>query len=320
MFLPIKADFKLPAWPILTVLVCLVCVAVFLKQESDWREFSLSIDRYCAKPQSHLTQMIMTRVETLQHADFCGEVMYHLSQSENEAAEITDIAALIKPLSGFSAADSREYVAQMLTDELRYFRSIVKDDPGNNYAYNTESWNAWRMILSSFAHGSWGHIIFNLIFFFAFAATVEALIGPVAFFLFIIINSLAIGVTDSVVSELVSNHHWTLGLSGVVMGMMGLFAYLLPRGKIRCYYWLIIFIGSIALPGWMLALWYIGGDVLRLMSSDDHGAINVLAHVVGGISGFLYGLFFLKGSRMLAASLQRDMDKGTLRPDGTAFR
>jgi len=312
MFLPIKADFRLPAWPVLTALVCLVCLAVFLKQESDWRKFSLSVDRYCAKPQSHLTQMIMTRVEELRQADFCGEVMYHLSQSPDEDAEIADIAISIKPLSGFSPPDSREYVAQMLTDELRYFRSIVRNDPGDDWAYNTASWNAWRMIKSSFAHGSWGHIIFNLIFFFAFAATVEALIGPIAFFLFIIINSLIIGVTDSVVTGLAGSQHLTLGLSGVVMGMMGLFAYLLPRGKIRCYYWLVIFIGSIAIPGWMLALWYIGGDIFRLVSSDDHGAINVLAHVAGGISGFLYGLFFLKGPRLQAASMQAEMDKASL--------
>lgn len=314
MLVPVKADFKLPAWPVLTVLVCLLCMGVFLKQESDWRQFSLSIDRYCAKPQSHLTQMIMTRVEELRNAQFCGEVMYRLSRSDDEARDIADIAILIKPLSGLSAADSREYVAQMLTDELRYFRSIVKDDPGNNYAYHTASWNAWRMVLSSFAHGGWGHLIFNLIFFIAFAAAVETLIGPAAFVLFIVVNSLLIGVTDSVVSGLAGSHHWTLGLSGIVMGMMGLFAYLLPRGKVRCYYWLVIFVGSIAIPGWMLAAWYIGGDVFRLISSDDHGAINVLAHVAGGVGGFLYGFFFLQGARMLAASLQRDMDKNALRP------
>ncbi len=314
MFLPVKADFTLPHWPVLTALVCLVCFGVFLKQESDWSDFSLSIEKYCAKPQSRLTQMIMTRVAEQQDAEFCGEVMFRLSRSEKEADDIAEIAAAIKILSGFDADDSRYYVTLMLTEELQYFRSIVKDDPGNNYAYNTASWNPWRMISSSFAHGDWGHILFNLIFFIAFAATVEALIGPVAFVLFILINSMIIGVTDSVVSMLADAHHWTLGLSGVVMGMMGLFAYLLPRGKIRCYYWIIVIFGSIAVPAWMLAAWYIGGDVYRLLASDDHGAINVLAHVAGGISGFLYGFFFLKGTRMLAASLQRDMDKSDLSP------
>ena len=168
------------------------------------------------------------------------------------------------------------------------------------------------MITSSFSHGDWGHIIFNLIFFVAFATTVETIVGPVAFVLFIFISSLVIGVTDSIVSELLDNHHRTLGLSGVVMGVMGLFAYLLPRGKIRCYYWFFVVFGSVAVPGWILAGWYIGGDIYQLFASDNHGAINVLAHVAGGVSGFLYGFFFLKGARMLAASLQRDMDKLSL--------
>ena len=312
MFIPVKADFKLPHWPVLTVLVCLVCFGVFMKQESDWRQFENAVERYCMKPQSRLTEIIMTRVDEFRNAQFCGEVMYYVSTSDNEAKEIKDIVSGLKPLSGFSPEDSREYVTQMLTDELRYFRSIVPDDPDHNFAYYTASWNVWHMISSSFAHGGWGHIVFNLIFFLAFAATVEALIGPVAFVAFILVNSLIIGVVDSVVSELIDGHHWTLGLSGIVMGMMGLFAYLLPRGKIRCYYWVIVIFGSVAVPGWMLAGWYIGSDIYQLFSSDDHGAVNVLAHVSGGVSGFFYGFFFLKGSRMLAASLQRDLDKKEL--------
>ena len=314
MFIPVKADFKLKQWPVFTVLVCLVCFGVFLKQASDWREFNLAAQRYCMKPQSHLTKMVMAKVKAIRNAESCGEVMYVLSISDDEAKEISEIVSDLKPLSGFSAEDSRAYVTQMLTDELRYFRSIVPDDPDHNLAYYTGSWNVLHMISSNFAHGDWSHIIFNLIFFFAFAATVEALVGPIAFVIFVFVNSLIIGVTDSVVSELIDGHHWTLGLSGVVMGMMGLFAYLLPRGKIRCYYWFVILFGSVAVPGWILAAWFIGGDMYQLFASDNHGAINVLAHVAGGVSGYLYGFFFLKGSRMLAASLQQDLDQAEIKP------
>jgi membrane associated rhomboid family serine protease len=312
MFVPVKADFRLPAWPVVTALVCLLCAGVFLKQEHDWQTFSNSIDRYCAKPQSHLTRMVMQRVEELTNAEFCGEVMYHLSHSADPAAEIAGIASSIKPLSGLSPSDSRQYVEQMLGNELRKFRTVVRDDPTDRYAYDTGSWNPWRMIVASFAHEGWGHIIFNLVFFFAFATTVEALIGPLAFVIFIVATSLFIGVADSVVSMVAQSHHWTLGLSGVVMAMMGLFAYLLPRGKIRCYYWFVVLIGSVALPAWMLALWYIGGDIFRLFAYEDNGAINVLAHVAGGISGYVYGLLFLRGSRLLATDLQRDMDRAYL--------
>ena len=314
MFVPVKADFKLQHWPVLTVLVCLICLGVFLKQSSGWRDVDLAVQRYCMKPQSRITEMVMTKVQELRHAEFCGQVMFELSHAEDPAAEIEEIVRSLKPLSGFNPEDSRAYVTQMLTDELRYFESIVPDDPNEQFAFYTGSWNPWHMITASFAHGDWWHIASNLIFFFAFATTVEALIGPVAFIIFVLVSSLVIGVTDSIVSELADRHHWTLGLSGVVMGVMGLFAYLLPRGKIRCYYWFIVIFGSIAVPAWILAIWFIGSDIIRLFSAEDQGAINVLAHVAGGITGFFYGFFFLKGSRALARSLQADIDKMGLRP------
>lgn len=37
------------------------------------------------------------------------------------------------------------------------------------------------MLTSSFAHARWDHVIFNLIFFLAFAAAVELMLGPVLF-------------------------------------------------------------------------------------------------------------------------------------------
>ena len=313
MFIPVKADFRLPHRPVLTVLVCFLCMGVFAVQQSDWREFDRALQRYCMKSKTHLTEMVMTRVNAWADAESCGEVMYHLRNSEDVDRDIDEIVAGIKPLSGLSLEDSRDYVTQLLHDELRSFRAIVPDDPDHRFAYFTGSWNMFQMLTASFAHGGWGHIIFNLIFFFAFATTVEAIAGPIAFVGFVILSSLVIGVTDSVVSTLADGHRWTLGLSGVVMGMIGLFAYLLPRGKIRCYYWFIVIFGSVAVPAWILALWYIGGDMYQLFSSDDHGAINVLAHVTGGVCGFLYGFFFLKGPRMVAASLQNDMDRAAMR-------
>ena len=314
MFLPVKADFKLPRFPVLTVLVCLICAAVFLKQRSDWSEFDRALASYCMKPQSHIEQMVMTRIDDLKGATMCGETMYGISTADDPDQEIDSITQSLRPLSGFSPADSREYVAQMLHRELAQFRSIVPDDPDASFAYYTGSWNPIAMLTSSFAHGGWSHIIFNLIFFVAFATTVEALMGPLGFLIFFIVTSLLIGVTDSVVSTLIDDHHWTLGLSGVVMAVMGAHAFLLPRGKVRCYYWIIVIFGSIALPAWLLALWYIGGDILQLATRDEYGGVNVLAHVTGGIGGYLYALLFLKGARRLATSLQQDLDKSALRP------
>ena len=58
MFLPIKADFPLPRFPWLTVLVCLICIGVFVKQQSDWRDFGMAMERFCNSSRSHLEQIV----------------------------------------------------------------------------------------------------------------------------------------------------------------------------------------------------------------------------------------------------------------------
>ena len=311
MFLPVKPDFPLRRFPLLTLLVCLICAGVFLKQQSDWRDFGLAMERYCGASRSHVETIVFDRIAASQGTDNCAGIMYRIANDpDRDSAEvIREMAADIRPLSGFNAADSYEYVAQMLEDEVRRYNTLVPEDPDTGLAYYTGSWNPWTMITSSFAHGDWGHIVFNLVFFFAFAAAVEVLIGSLWFATFVLVDSWFIGISGSLAAAAAGNHYWTLGLSGVVMGMMGLFAYLLPRGKIKCYYFIIVIFGSIAIPGWMLATWYIGGDIVRLLAYDDHGVVNVMAHVMGGIGGYLFGLLFLRDHRRIATDIQESFKR-----------
>lgn len=311
MFLPVKADFALPRFPALTVLVCLICFGVFIKQQSDWKEFGMAIDRFCNSSRSHIEQIVFERIATSQHMDTCGDIMYTIANdpAREESEVIAEMASKIRPLTGFNSEDSQEYVRQMLEEETRRFNTLVPPDPDEGLAYYTGSWNPITMITSSFAHGDWGHIIFNLVFFFAFAATVEVLIGPIRYVAFVLVDSWFIGVTGSMAAAATSQHYWTLGLSGVVMGMMGLFAYLLPRGKIKCYYFFIIIFGSVAIPGWMLTAWYLGGDIVTLFTNDDYGTVNVLAHVMGGIGGYLFGLLFLREVRKDAEHAQDALER-----------
>jgi membrane associated rhomboid family serine protease len=311
MFLPVKADFPLPRVPIMTILVCVVCLGVFLKQQSDWNEFNMAIDRFCNSSRSHIEEIIFERIANSQGTNSCGDIMYIIANDPNRGEDevIADMASGMRPLTGFNTEDSREYVRQMLEEETRRFKTLVPPDPDEGLAYFTGSWNPLTMITSSFAHGDWGHIIFNLVFFFAFAATVEVLVGPLWYTAFVVVDSWFIGLTGSLAAAAVSQHYWTLGLSGIVMGMMGLFAYLLPRGKIKCYYFFIVIFGSVAIPGWMLAAWYIGGDIFKLFALDEYGGVNVMAHVMGGIGGYLFGVLFLQEARKDAAHVQDALER-----------
>lgn len=310
MFLPVKADFPLPRFPILTVLVCVVCFFVHVKQQHDWAEYGAAVDSFCAAERSNLERIIFRRVADVTGAFSCADVMYTITNDPvRETDEVIDeLASAVRPLTGLSPEDSRNFVRQKLEDEVRRFEAMVPSDPDTGLAYNTASWNPLTMVSSGFAHGGWFHLGFNLVFFFAFAATVEFLVGPAWFLAFILADALFIGVTGSAFATLDGEHYWTLGLSGIVMGMMGLFAYLLPYGKIRCYYFFIIIFGSVAIPGWVLVAWYLGSDVLALLTEDDYGMVNVMAHVMGGLGGYLFGILFLGDVRKKALAVQADLD------------
>ena len=281
-------------------------------QVNDWNKYENSVYAFCGKTRSNIAQMIFNEISD-NSPEACIEVIYGIATSDNEQATIEKMVSEMRPLKSFSVEDSKYYVSDMLSEELRNYHIRVGEHPDEGLAYYTDTWNPLTMFASAFAHGSWSHIIFNLFFFVAFAATIEVLIGPIAYIGLFVVISLFTGVFSSVSAIASGAHYSTLGLSGVVMGMMGLFAYLLPNGKIRCYYWFIILFGSVAVPAWALALWYIGGDLYTLFSREEHGMVNVMAHVTGGIAGYLFGIVFLQKVRWETRIMQQEADREALR-------
>jgi len=314
MFLPVKPDFRLPRFPLLTTAVCVICALVFANQQLDWHEYRAAVDRYCEAPRSHIERMVIHEIHEANQLSYCDDIPYLLVNAPNEAEAIEVLISGMQPLTGFNAEDSRDYVTQLVRDDLRLYRQTVPPDPDQGLAYYADSWNPWHMLTASFAHGDWGHIVFNLIFFVAFGTLVEMLVGGLSFIALIVVISLITGVFTSVSALASGANVASLGLSGVVMGMIGLSAYLLPRGRIRCYYWFIVLFGSVAIPVWLLALWYIGGDVYALFAYEDHGVINVMAHVTGGLGGYLFGLLFMKRAKIEAEGVQMTIDRAVLRP------
>ncbi len=277
----------------MTILACAICFGVFLHQINTWNEYKRAFTSFCSEPKGRLTEMLMARIAGSGSDEACFDVLLDIDTSQDPAETIEKIADDMKPLVGLSAEDSRNYVFDKLTEQFRLYQIRVPTYPDNEFAYYTGSWNPIAMVTSSFTHGSWSHIIFNLIFFFAFASTIEVLIGSVSFIAVIVAISIFSGVFSSMAAGLIGQHYATLGLSGVVMGMIALFAFLLPSGSIRCYYWFIVIFGSVAVPVWALAFWYIGWDVYNLFANADNGMVDVMAHVTGGAAGYLYGVAFL---------------------------
>jgi len=165
--------------------------------------------------------------------------------------------------------------------------------------YYPESWNPVKMITSSVAHAGWLHLIGNMIFYLAFAPALEVLLGSKFRYTWIMIFiSFAVGVSYSISTLIDASPALpSLGFSGVVMGMIGLSAFLMPRARIRVFWWYIIAGKTFFIRAWIVAVGFIGFDAWTMFTASDYGGINVVAHVAGGFAGYLYGYLWLKDRR-----------------------
>ena len=122
MFLPIKADFTLPRFPVLTLLVCAICAGVFMKQISDWKEFNYAVDRFCMVDRSRIAQMVFKQIEERERVQHCAEIMYSIDSAPDPNEVIEQLVSEIRPLAGYDYNDSQAYVAQMMAAAMMRFR------------------------------------------------------------------------------------------------------------------------------------------------------------------------------------------------------
>jgi len=81
------------------------------------------------------------------------------------------------------------------------------------------------------------------------------------------------------------------------MGMIGLSAYLMPKVRIKVFWWYIFAWKTFYIRAWILAVYYIGGDMWIMFTAEDYGNIGIVAHVAGGLAGYFYGYFWLSDRR-----------------------
>jgi len=169
--------------------------------------------------------------------------------------------------------------------------------------YFPESWNPTKMITSSLAHGGWLHLMGNMIFYLAFAPALEILLGNKLRYIWIMMFiAFVVGVSYSIATLIGSSPpRPTLGFSGVAMGMIGLSGYLMPTARIRVFCWYGFAWKTLYVQAWILALAYIGLDTWTMVTADDFGYVNVVAHVSGGVAGYFYGFFWLRDRRVKLA-------------------
>lgn len=298
IIIPYSAELGLARKPFVTYVVIILCLLIYYMQANNRAEIQQAVYPFCNSIYD----------ETLNNDDIdllrtnpsvCAGILYNLhSQPDKDVLEDWILEGNDK-VPTYSAEDI-DKVVKLAKLHYNDFSSQAPASLDAKLMYNPSTWSPIRAITSALAHASWLHVIGNLIFFFAFAGAIEILLDKKLHYIgFMLLIAFVTSITYSISILIGSNPPLpSLGLSGVVTGIIGLAGYLMPRARIRTFIWLIVFFArSFPMPAWILALWFIGWDAYTLMAYSDTGGINLVAHVSGGIAGFLYGYLFLKNRK-----------------------
>src|SRR4030088_287426 len=88
----------------------------------------------------------------------------------------------------------------------------------------------WPVVTSLFIHGSWLHIIVNMLALWIFGDNVEDRMGPVRFVVFYLVCGLAAGIIHVVTNP--GSQVPAVGASGAIAGVMAAYFVLYPRARV----------------------------------------------------------------------------------------
>jgi membrane associated rhomboid family serine protease len=149
-------------------------------------------------------------------------------------------------------------------------------------------------VTSMFMHGSWAHLLGNMLFLWIFGNNVEDALGPVRYVAFYFLGGFAATATQTFVTLMFAGDVEatipSIGASGAISAVLGGYIVLLPNAKVLT----VIFFILRELPAALfLGIWF-GFQLLEGSSSILHpqagGGVAFFAH----IGGFVFGVATVK--------------------------
>lgn len=145
----------------------------------------------------------------------------------------------------------------------------------------------WLTVVTSmFLHGGWFHLLGNMWFLWIFGNNVEDSMGRLRFIGFYLLCGLVAAASQTLASP--SSAIPMVGASGAISGVMGAYLVLYPRVRVHMLIFLGFFITTIAVPAWLMLIYWIllqllGG--IPSLGGADSGGVAFMAHVGGFVTG-----------------------------------
>jgi membrane associated rhomboid family serine protease len=141
------------------------------------------------------------------------------------------------------------------------------------------------LVVSMFLHGSWFHVLGNMLFLWIFGNNIEERLGPVGYSVFYLVAGVVAAFAH--IATQANSTVPVVGASGAIAGVMGAYLVLYPKARVLTIIPLFIFLQFVYLPAYVVL---IGWLILQFFTNPNTG-VAVAAHIGGFIFGAAVGLF-----------------------------
>jgi membrane associated rhomboid family serine protease len=172
----------------------------------------------------------------------------------------------------------------------RLEQPVLEQTPGPSPIYLT-------LLTAMFMHGSWLHILGNMLYLWIFGDNIEDNFGHGKFVLFYLICGLAASFAQIAMDP--SSPIPSLGASGAIAGVLGAYLVMFPHNRVRNIVFLGFFITTIELPALVVLGFWIVLQVIEQYTSSfsaatHSGGVAYMAHIGGFATGLLLSFIFRK--------------------------
>jgi membrane associated rhomboid family serine protease len=264
--LPLKDNNPTTRFPVITVALIVINVAVFIWQLNFPKDEKLEQAGFGSIDQSSLEY---------------GAIPYRISHADNRDCAV-----------GAVSQAQGQFAAGVVCPGTRdYDEAVAIGQQNPNATPITINEGAWWVTLftSMFMHGGFLHIAGNMLFLWVFGNNIEDRLGRVKFLLFYLLAGLIAVYTQAFIDT--ASTAPTIGASGAIAGVLGAYALLFPKARVLTLIFIIFFVTLVEIPALiLLAIWFILQFIPALgqvaVETGGGEGVAYFAHV----GGFVFGL------------------------------
>lgn len=151
----------------------------------------------------------------------------------------------------------------------------------------TAGWPLVTLVTSTFLHGSWAHVIGNMLYLWVFGDNIEDRLGPGRYLLLYALCGVLANVAHILANPLSAQP--TIGASGAVAGVLGAYILTYPMARVLTLIPIGVVVPAIRVPAWVyLGLWFVVqlvSGLAPIWAREVTQTVAFWAHIAGFLSG-----------------------------------